>query len=135
VSFDPARDQDGMVLALNEIFEQDFARVQIERETAGANPETKRRLLQQIPKRTLSPGYYTWANHLLWLEDRRKAGIAFSPAELSMQEAAGLVALDRARADFNFAHPPCSACGARQRNRYGQECSACGAKFRRKGAK
>ena len=133
MNFDPARDQKGIELALREIFERELARTQIDREAVGANPETRARMELQIPQRTLSPGYYRIADHLLRLEAERKAGIGFSAGELAAFEAAGLVTLERARGDFGFDHPTCSTCGARQRNRFGQECPACGAKFRRKG--
>lgn len=126
---DVVRDQEGVRLALEEIFEEDFVRARIDRNSAGASPETKERMRRQIPRRTLSPGYYAFAEHLLVLDEERQAGVAFSLAGF---EARGMVALQRARGEFERRHPPCSACGTRQENRFGMECSGCGTKFRRK---
>ena len=129
------RDAEGVRMALEEIFEEDFVRARVERESAGANAETKERMQRQIPKRTLSPGYYAFAEHLRSLDDERRAGIIFRVGDLAAFEARGLVALDRARSEFEHRHPACSGCGVRQENRFGRECSGCGVKFVRGKAK
>lgn len=121
-------------MALEEIFEEDFVRSRIDRELDGANAQTRERLEQQIPSRTLSPGYYDFALHILRLDDERKAGVVLFASALAHFEVAGLLALGRARAAFEGRHPACSQCGARQQNRFTVECSGCGVKFRRKGA-
>ena len=129
---DVCRDSEGVRMALEEIFEEDYVRSRIDREFAIANAETRQRLEWQMPARTLSPGYYRFALHLLHLDSERKVGIGFSAGELAAFEADGLVALDRAHCAFEFRHPPCSACGGRQENRFSLQCCHCGVKFRKK---
>ncbi|MDR3797960.1 MAG: hypothetical protein P4K93_07395 [Terracidiphilus sp.] len=129
---DVVQDAEGVRMALEEIFEEDFARSRIDRESAGATEETRERMSFQIPPRTLSPGYYEFARHLLHLEAEQKAGIVFLPRDLAAFEASGLLALSLARSAFEGHHPACTACGARQQNRFGVECLGCGAKIRRR---
>ena len=130
---DVARDPEGVRMALEAIFEEDFVRARIEREAAGANPETRARMESRLPARTLSPGYYRFAQHLFHLDAQRKAGIVFASGDLAAFEVEGLLALDRARGEFERRHPSCSSCGTRQENRFSPECCGCGVKFRRKG--
>ncbi len=130
---DVVRDHEGVRQALEEIFEEDFVRARIEREFANVTPETRARLESRLPARTLSPGYYRFAQHLFYLDAERKAGIAFAPDTLAAFELDGLIALDRARSEFEHKHPACSSCGTRQENRFSPECCGCAVKFRRKG--
>jgi hypothetical protein len=123
-------DAEGVRMALEEIFEQDFARSRIREE--GANDETLARMEQRIPPRTLAWGYYSAGEHLLHLESLQQAGVVFPARDLAAFEAEGLVILHRARSGFESRHPACSACGQRQQNRFGRECHACGAKFQRR---
>lgn len=129
---DTVRDTEGVYKALLEMFEEDFVRQRIERSTSSARPETRERLEQGIPLRTLSPGYYRFASHLLFLETGRKLGIILDAGRLAAFEAEGLVALDRARRKFEERHPPCSRCGSLQDTAFQPECNKCGAKFIRK---
>lgn len=129
---DVVHDAEGVQMALEEIFEEDFVRARVNRESAGANEQTRERMAYQIPPRTLSPGYYEFGLHLLRLETEQKAGISLAACELALFEARGLLALGRAHSAFEGRHPACSACGARQQNRFGHECNACGVEFRRK---
>jgi hypothetical protein len=129
---DVAYDAEGVRMALEALFEEDFVRARIERVAGSATAESRQRMEWQIPKRVLSPGYYRWAEHIFRLDAERRAGVGFTAGELAGVEVAGLVALDRARGAFENAHPACSACGLRQENRFGRECPSCGAKFRRK---
>ena len=99
---DVVNDAEGVRMALEEIFEQDYVRSRIDRESAGANAETRERMAFQVPPRTLSPGYYDFAQHLLRLEAQQKAGIGFSAVDLASFEASGLVALGRARGGFEI---------------------------------
>lgn len=132
-SFDVARDTEGVELALEEVFEEDFVRSIVERESGTADRHTRQRMESAIPPRTLSPGYYRWALHLLALDNERRAGIVFGARDLAAIEASGLVAADRARGSFRRKHPECNLCGALQPNRFGRECCGCGVKFQRKG--
>jgi hypothetical protein len=129
---DVVQDAEGVRMALEEIFEQDFVRSRIERESAGANEETRERMAFQIPPRTLSPGYYEFGSHLLRLDAEQKIGLPLSRHDVAVFEIKGLVALGQARSAFEGRHPACSACGARQLNRFGVECSGCGVKFRKR---
>jgi hypothetical protein len=130
-----ANDAEGVRMALEEIFEEDFVRSRIDRESSGADERTRERMQAQIPPRTLSPGYYAYGEHLLRLEADQKAGIQFLASDLAAFEARGLVALGAARAAFQSKHPACGGCGARQQNRFGTECNHCGVKFQRKEAR
>lgn len=126
---DVVLDAEGVRMALEEIFEEDFARSRIEHNAENASQETRDRMEKQIPPRTLSPGYYGFASHLLRLEDERKAGVALTADGLADFEVSGLVALLRARETFERRHPACPACSARQQGRFATECHSCGAKF------
>jgi len=125
-------DMDGVRMALEEIFEEDFVRSRIHSEASGANPETLARMESQVPPRTLAWGYYRFGDYLLHLDALKRAGVVFSTRDLAAFEAEGILALDRARSAFQGRHPACSSCGTRQQNRFGIECSSCGIKFQRK---
>jgi hypothetical protein len=129
---DVVHDTEGVRMALEEIFEQDFVRSRIERESAGANEETRERMSFQIPPRTLSPGYYEFGQHLLRLDAEQKAGVGFTAGDLAAFEVSGLLALAHARSAFEDRHPACNTCGTRQLNRFAVECSSCGVKFRKR---
>ena len=129
---DVFNDAEGVRMALEEIFEQDFVRARIQLQSSGANAQTKARMLAQIPVRTLSPGYYAFALHLLHLEAEGAAGVGFDAARMPAFEARGLVALRRARDAFGFRHPTCGQCGVRQQNRFSVKCESCDVKFARK---
>ncbi|MDR3723263.1 MAG: hypothetical protein P4K83_02085 [Terracidiphilus sp.] len=130
---DVVRDREGVRMALEEIFEQDYTRALLRRQLEGANAETLANLESRVPPRTLSPGYYSFADHLLRLEAEQKAGIALEARDAADFEVAGLLALGSARAAFEANHPECTRCGARQSSRFGVSCHRCGAKFERKG--
>ncbi len=121
-------------MAFEELFEEDLARRRVRRTAAGAGAETLARLERTLPQRTLSPGYYRWAYHLLSLDSERDAGVALDPARLAACEVAGLLSLAEARRAFRGRHPECTACGAQQDTTFAAECWRCGCKFRRKGA-
>jgi hypothetical protein len=122
------RDSEGVRMALEEIFEQDFARARLKREMEQADDETVARMELRLPGRTLARGYYRFADYLLRLDAQRRAGISFQLADLAAFEVDGLLALDLARGCFEGRHPVCSACGVRQQNRFSVECHACGTK-------
>jgi hypothetical protein len=130
---DVVRDREGVRQAIEALLEEDLVRARIDRELPNAAPETRERMLGQIPPRRISPGYFRWAEHLLRLEAEREAGVGFSARDLAAFECDGLVALVRARAEFRNRHPPCSGCGTFQENRFSAQCCGCGVKFRRKG--
>lgn len=126
------KDRDGVRMALEEIFEEDFVRARISRESQGANKETRERMERNIPLRTLAWGYYSFGEHLLRLDAQRRAGIGLAAGDLAAFEVEGILALDQARSAFEGRHPACTRCNMRQQNRFGVECPGCGAKFLRK---
>ncbi len=131
---DVVRDSEGVRKAIEELLEEDLARSRLEAQLGSGrrvDPRTKERMLAQVPRRTLSPGYYRWAERMLALEAERKAGVPMDP-RMPAYEAEGLLAAERARNAFNSEHPACGGCGTRQPNRFGVECAHCGAKFARK---
>lgn len=130
---DVVRDLEGVRMALEEIFEQGYVRSRIAQQLDGADEATRARMEERVPPRTLSPGYYTFAEHLLALEAKHNAGITYSLGDLADFELDGLREIGRARDGHSGRHPACSACGANQQNRFPVQCHACGAKFQRGG--
>jgi hypothetical protein len=129
---DVVRDAVGVQKAVEEILEEDYARSRIEQDSAGADEDTRDRMAAKLPRRTLSPGYYEFALHLLRLESRQKTGVVYAADKIAVYEAAGLLAIGRARAEFSSRHPTCAGCGAHLPNRFSVECPACGAKLGRR---
>lgn len=128
---DVARDAEGVRMALEALFEEEFVRARIERE--GRDEATRERMECQVPGRELSPGYYRWGEHLLRLDAERQAGVALDAGRLSALECDGMVALERARGKFRYDHPACSGCGTQQESRFSPKCGGCGVEFRKKG--
>ena len=129
MAIDVTRDVEGMVQALGELLEEEFAFQRVRRVLDQAADDDRDHAMRSLPARALSPGYYRWAAYLLWLETRLDAGIRFD--RLDVAEMDGLVALKRARNEWNSKHPAC-ACGARQEGRFSQRCHECGIEFRRR---
>jgi hypothetical protein len=126
------RDTEGVRIALEEMFEEDFARARLDREAEGANAETRERMEARLPKRTLASGYYRFGDHLFHLDALRRAGITFAARDLAACEIDGIIALDRSRTAFESKHPSCGGCGCRLQNRFCRDCEHCGVKFQRK---
>jgi hypothetical protein len=115
-------------VALRELFEEAFCREAISSVMKKADEDTRERALEDMPERTLSPGYYTRAEYLLDLGSAIECGISYGANILGREDIQGLQALRRAKHEFERDHPAC-ACGTRQHNRYILECRSCGAKF------
>jgi hypothetical protein len=130
MTIDVARDYEGLSQALTEVLEEDFAFACVRRAFERSQGEDRMHVLNGLPPRTLSPGYYKLASYILWLEERIKAGARFE--RMAAWELDGLVALERARAKFEYDHPTC-ACGAHQQSRFESKCHACGLDFVKKG--
>jgi hypothetical protein len=122
------RDAEGLQKALRELFEEAFCREMIDSLMRKADDETRERAYQDLPERTLSPGYYSRAEYLLDLASAIECGAAYSAEVLGRDDVVGLTALKRAKAEFEGDHPACS-CGTRQHNRFARECRSCHAKF------
>ena len=127
------RDAEGLQQALRELFEEAFWREVFESSFRHASEETRDRAEEDIPQRTLSPGYYSRAEYLLDLASAIECGAAYSAEVLGRDDVVGLQALQRAKAEFERDHPACS-CGTRQHNRWTHECRSCRAKFAERSA-
>lgn len=125
------RDPEGLQLALRELFEEAFCREAIGPVMEKADEETRDRAMDDMPMRSLSPGYYSRAEYLLDLGSAIEAGAGYSAEVLGREDVTGLQALKRARQEFERDHPAC-ACGTRQHNRFILECRSCHAKFARR---
>lgn len=127
------RDPEGLQTALRELFEEAFCREAISSVMEKADEETRNRAMDDIPQRSLSPGYYSRSEYLLDLASSIECGTTYSAGTLGREDVIGLQALRRARHEFERDHPAC-ACGTRQHNRYIRECRSCHAKFAQRGA-
>ena len=130
MAIDVTRDLEGLLQALGEVLEQDFAFARVRRSFEQSGDEDRDHVLQSLPPRTLSPGFYKWAEYIVWLDERLKAGMIVT--RMASSEVEGLVTLDRARRKWEYDHPAC-ACGAHQESRFSQKCHSCGLEFRKQG--
>jgi hypothetical protein len=128
MTIDPARDKQGIETALRELLEESLAYQRVKGSMESAADDTRESMLASLPPRTLAAGYYSAAEHLLWVEARVKAGV---PLLLISWEADGMVLLGRVRRQFEHDHPPCYKCGELQSGRFATSCHACGAEFKR----
>lgn len=122
------RDPEGLQVALRELFEEAFCHEVTDSVMKKADEETRQRALDDIPERTLSPGYYSRAEYILELGSSIEAGVGYSSEHLDRVDVEGLKALRRAKYEFERDHPAC-VCGTRQHNRFILECRSCHAKF------
>ncbi len=125
------RDQEGVQQALRAVFEESFQRNAISESMRSADAETREAMLADLDLRALSPGYYARASYLLDLANAIQAGIHYSASQLTRDDVRGLLAVSRAKAEFEHDHPACSACGRRQDGRFAMKCPGCGAEFNR----
>jgi hypothetical protein len=131
IAIDVARDQEGLRMAALALLEEGFVRSRIKGSLQTATDENADRIFNSIPKRTLAEGYYARAQFLLGFEEYVDAGLPLST--VSMIEADGLIAVKRARREFEYQHPSCGACGALQEGRFNTSCDSCGVKFKGRG--
>jgi hypothetical protein len=124
-------DAQGLHLAARELFEEAFAEEMLKPTLAllDGDPEQRDRVREDIPERTLSAGYYTRARYLMELGAAIEIGAQYSAASLSHADVVGLLAVKRAKSQFEHDHPSCGACGTRQDNRFMRECKSCKVKF------
>jgi NADH pyrophosphatase NudC (nudix superfamily) len=127
------RDHEGLHTALVGLFEEAFQKSAIEEASRAADKEQRKRMLDEIPARSLSPGYYARATYILDLGRAIETGVTYSAETLAREDVRGLQALARAKAEFEREHPACSGCGTRQDNRFAMKCRGCGVKFTRGG--
>lgn len=127
------RDTEGLHTALVGLFEEAFQQSAIEEASRAADKEQRQRMLDGIPARQLSPGYYVRAEYILDLGRAIETGITYSAEILTREDVRGLQMLERARNEFEREHPACGGCGVRQDNRFSLRCRGCGVKFMRGG--
>jgi len=126
-AIDVERDTVGLQLAVRELFEETFAEesVRATLEQLADDAEARERVMAELPQRTLSPGYYGRGAYLLELDAAIGAGVQYSAQILTRSDVMGLLAIKRARAEFERDHPGCPRCGARQDNRFTPKCRRC----------
>jgi hypothetical protein len=127
------KDTEGLQVALRELFEESYLRDAIGMLIEDADIETADRAYEDLPVRTLSPGYYTRAEYLIDLGSAIDTGAQYSAAMMDRSDIRGLQALKRAKVLFENDHPPCPGCGVRQDNRFATQCRSCSTKFRKLG--
>jgi hypothetical protein len=125
------KDTEGLQEALSALFEESFIFGLNESVMRNASTSVRVRLADEMPPRTLSPGYYRRAQYLLNLERSIEIGCTYDAHSLTRDDVAGLEALHLARNNFEREHFPCGRCGARQHNRFITTCRSCDAKFTR----
>lgn len=123
------RDVEGLQLALRELFEESYLREAIAATMSEADEATRERVLDDLPVRSLSPGYYDRAGYLLDLGTAIELGAAYAADALTRSDVRGLQAVKRARNEYEQDHPPCGRCGTRQDNRWATQCRSCNVKF------
>lgn len=126
-------DAEGLRIALRELFEESFLAEATQNIADTDDIEAIRRMEDDLPARSLSPGYYSRAVYLLDLAAAIECGATYAAADLMRSDVQGLDMLRRAKISFEHDHPNCSGCGKRQFNRHMTECPHCRAKFTGKG--
>ncbi len=124
------RDADGLQLAVRTLFEESLRRHRLDELTDRISAKEAERIRADEPLREISPGYYTRAGYLLELANTLELGISFPPDCFTQADIAGMVAVKRARLEFEREHPPCPRCGERQDNPHQTKCHACSQKLR-----
>jgi hypothetical protein len=127
------KDAVGLQLALRELFEEAYLTEAIAGVMSEAGEAERERAQDDMPVRSLSPGYYSQASYLLDLGTSLEAGVGYDAASLTRSDVCGLQALKRARGEFERDHPSCGRCGTRQDNRWASQCRSCQVKFAGKG--
>jgi len=121
------RDAAGIGTAVRELFEESFFEeaVRTSLEKVGDDELRREEILNDAPRRTLSPGYYDRAGYALDLGAAIEAGAQYPATMLMRSDVIGLQAVRRAKAEFERDHPGCPRCGVRQDNRFLQTCKKC----------
>jgi hypothetical protein len=128
---DVTQDRKALTLAIGELLEDQFAFSRVRRIFESADGDDRDHALASLPDRTLSPGFYRWAEYLIWLEERIKVAPIPTWATLSGCEMDGLVLLKNERRAWESRHPACP-CGSRMESRFVPACPECGLEFRKR---
>jgi ribosomal protein L40E len=126
---DVRRDYPGLRIAAAEMFIESFLREALDEVLEGSHrTHAIEALVNAMPKRSVSYGYYQWVGYLWWL--RGVTALPGCALELKADEAEGLLVLNDAEREFRNQHPPCFKCGAL--NEEGAcSCRKCQARFQR----
>jgi hypothetical protein len=79
-------------------------------EEAVANAANADALREAAVSRSLSPGYYCWAQYLFYLDRFRVAGVQFTFHDLAEEDLLGLAIVTEERRKFYESHPACPVC-------------------------
>ncbi len=126
-------DREGLKEAILWLFEETLWLGRLDSTLKNADEDAKARAMADMPDREISPGYFVRANYLLDLSLQIELGMQFTAASLTQAEVIGLAAVRAAKAEFEYEHPACPACGERQDNRSMKQCFKCGTKFAGRG--
>jgi hypothetical protein len=112
-----AHDTEGLRKAALEYFEEALdAPMQQQTLAAAKGARNRERVLEAArSRRTLSPGYYSRVEFLLWLQQMRDMGASISDLGINAAEIEGLRVLALARSEFADKHPECPKCGTPNR--------------------
>jgi len=122
---------EALAQAIGEQLEEQFAFGRMRKTLEMSEGADRDHALASLPERTLSPGYYRWAEYLLWLEERLEIFTIPQWASLAFCEMSGLVLLRRERQAWEARHPACP-CGSRMESRFVPVCPQCGLDFRKR---
>ncbi|HZU30893.1 MAG TPA: hypothetical protein VFB79_07240 [Candidatus Angelobacter sp.] len=106
-----SQDTEGLAKAAKELFIQSLSNERVEQMLREVPLGDDAQLAKIYPKHEMSPGYYDYVLYLMWLKQNISAGVEFE--DLTAAEADGLVAITRARYEFEKEYPACSDCGVR----------------------
>jgi hypothetical protein len=126
---DCRRDYRGLRIAAAETFVESFLRGSLDEVLQGSPRETAvESLVEAMPQRSVSYGYFGWVAYLLWL--RAVTALPGAGIALLADEAEGLLIVADAERDFRAHHPPCWKCGALNEES-AFSCRKCQAEFKR----
>jgi hypothetical protein len=127
-------DYENVRVAVGELLEEFYrADVGASFEEAVAHAANADALRDAAVSRSLSPGYYEWAQYLFYLDRFRVAGVQFTFRDLAEEDLLGMAIVNEERRKFSQSHPPCPACGTlNEAARF--SCRNCGKNFLEKGA-
>jgi hypothetical protein len=123
-----SQDIEGVRMAALELLEDSLESEKNRKRLDSIAPDDLDQMRKLVPTSKLSPGYQNWALYLFWIERHIGSGISF--ADLRADESDGLTALQSARQQFEYQHPPCPGCGVRLGNCMLRTCFSCGRELR-----
>jgi hypothetical protein len=111
------QDIDGIQQAAFELLSASVNQKNVEARLRMTQWDDLEKIAKLVPSTQLSPGYHEWALYLFWLES-----VQMDPD--FADEMDGLLAVRRARQQFEDQNPTCHACGQRTRRGIKHLCPA-----------